>query len=177
MTSCNFTGYEPESAGFFDEYFAEAGVPRTASGILVDFINALPEGNLQQRQQAAERAMIRDGITFTVYGDEGGTERIIPFDCIPRVIEAAEWATLEGGLQQRMLALNAFLSDVYGPGRIFDDGVIPRDLVLDNPAYRQACVGLTPPKGVWNHITGTDLIRDGKGVAHVLEDNMRCPSG
>ena len=177
MTSCNFTSYEPESDGFFDEHFAALGVPRSASATMVDFINGLPEGELLNRQQAAERAMIRDGITFTVYGDEGGTERIIPFDCIPRVIEAKEWAILEKGLQQRMLALNAFLSDVYGPGKIFDDGVIPKELVVANPAYRKACVGLNPPKGVWNHITGTDLIRDGKGVVHVLEDNMRCPSG
>lgn len=177
MKTCDFKAYKPEAEGFFDEHFQQPGVPREASAALVEFINAMPPGELLNRQDAAERAMIRDGITFTVYGDQGGTERIIPFDCIPRVIEASEWATLERGLRQRMVALNAFLADVYGPGKIFDDGVVPADLVLGNPAYRQACVGLEPPKGVWNHITGTDLIRDGKGVMHVLEDNMRCPSG
>ena len=117
------------------------------------------------------------GITFTVYGDDQGTERIFPFDVLPRVIAAAEWERTEAGLKQRVQALNQFIADVYGAQRCLQEGVIPRELVLGNPAYRPQCQGLTPPLGVWAHVCGTDLVRDRDGTTYVLEDNLRCPSG
>ena len=172
-----FATYAPECEAFFDELFEEPRRPRQACAPVVDFIDRLPTDELLARQRAAEQAMVQKGITFTVYGDEAGTERIIPFDLIPRIIDGREWNRLEAGLRQRTEALNLFLADVYGDQRILADGVIPADLVLDNPAFRPQMVGLQPPKGIWNHISGTDLIRDKVGTTFVLEDNMRCPSG
>jgi uncharacterized circularly permuted ATP-grasp superfamily protein len=177
MSATCFASYRPESESYFDEIFSQARAPRSACRPLVEFVNGLPEGELLRRQHSAEQAMLRLGITFTVYGDDSGTERIIPFDLIPRVIPASEWALLERGLRQRAEALNCFLQDAYGAQRILADGVVPKDLVLGNPAFRPQCVGLVPPQGVWNHISGTDLIRDKDGRNYVLEDNMRCPSG
>ena len=106
-----FTAYDTE--GFFDEMFDANGHPRAGSTLLVQRINALPEGELLHRQQAAEQALLHMGITFNVYGDEAGTERIFPFDVIPRIVEAADWAIIERGLKQRIQALNLFIDDVY----------------------------------------------------------------
>ncbi len=177
ISDISFKAYKPDADHHFDEVFDSEGLPRGACEALVAYVNKLKPGELLRRQHAAEQAMMRLGITFTVYGDESGTERIIPFDLIPRVIEASEWKTLEAGLRQRAEALNMFLQDVYGEQRILKEGVIPKELVLDNPAYRPQCIGLKPPLGIWNHITGTDLIRHVDGKHYVLEDNMRCPSG
>ena len=170
-----FNGYD--TGGFHDELFDGQGQPRPAVAALVRRIESVGIHELIRRQAAVERALLRMGITFTVYGDERGTEKIWPFDIIPRIIAAAEWAWIENGLRQRLRALNAFIDDVYHEQNIIRDGVIPRSLLESAKSYRGACAGLTPPRGVWCHVTGTDLVRDRDGQLYVLEDNMRCPSG
>jgi uncharacterized circularly permuted ATP-grasp superfamily protein len=121
--------------------------------------------------------MFKLGVTFSVYGDEQGTERVLPFDIIPRVITATEWEWLEKGLKQRIHALNLFLSDIYAEQKIVKDGIIPLELILSATGFLKPCIGLKPPQGIWCHITGTDLVRDRAGEWYVLEDNLRCPSG
>ena len=140
-------------------------------------IDALPAGEIERRQRSAERALLAMGITFNVYGDDAGTERIFPFDLIPRIVSAAEWRTIERGLKQRIHALNLFIDDVYHDQKILKDGVIPADVLETAKSLRAQCVGLKPPRGIWCHITGTDLVRHSDGQVYVLEDNLRCPSG
>ena len=130
-----------------------------------------------RRRALTELAFRNQGITFTVYGDEQGTERTFPFDPIPRILTAAEWEGLEAGLRQRVTALNLFLADVYGEQEILNEGVVPKQLVLGNPNYRAAVRGIRLPHGAYTHVVGCDLIRDGQGTFRVLEDNLRCPSG
>ena len=166
-----------QSDGFYDELFFEDGTPRPEARALVERIEGLPAGELERRHAAAERALLRMGITFAVYGDETGTERIFPFDIIPRIVTAVEWERIDRGLRQRIRALNLFIDDVYHDQRIVNDGVIPLDTVISSEGFREQCVGLDPPGGVWCHITGTDLVRDRDGTVYVLEDNLRCPSG
>lgn len=174
-SSLTFDGYDTED--FFDELFDEAGAPRQRASVLVDRINRLEPGELLRRQTAIERALLRMGITFAVYGDTQGNEKIFPFDIVPRIVDAVEWAHVEAGLKQRIKALNLFIDDVYHDQNILKDGVVPRHLLEDATTLREPCVGLNPPKGVWCHITGTDLIRHDDGAVYVLEDNLRCPSG
>lgn len=171
----NFTSYVTE--GFYDELFDADGSPRPGADLLVKRINALPDTELKRRQLAAEKALLNLGITFNVYSDEAQTEKIFPFDIVPRIIQAQEWTTLEAGLKQRIHALNQFIDDVYHDQKILKDKVVPADLVLSAEGFRKPCVGINPPRGVWCHITGTDLVRDGDGQYYVLEDNLRCPSG
>jgi uncharacterized circularly permuted ATP-grasp superfamily protein len=166
-----------DTGGFFDEMFMLDGHPRAGAKLLEEKIDSLSEGELLQRQQAAERFLLHMGITFSVYGDDAGTEKIFPFDIVPRIIEAAEWQWIERGLKQRVYALNLFIDDVYHQQRILKDKIIPEELILSARSFRAACVGLTPPRRVWCHITGTDLVRDRDGQMYVLEDNLRCPSG
>ena len=163
--------------GFYDEMFEAPGKPRAGNALLADEIESLSGGELQRRQHAAELSLLQLGITFNVYGDKKGTERIWPFDVIPRVVNAAEWVQVELGLRQRIRALNLFIDDVYHEAAIVRDGIIPEDIITSATSYRPVCKGLRPPGGVWCHITGTDLVRDGKGKFMVLEDNLRCPSG
>lgn len=170
-----FNGYKTD--GFYDEVFTPEGQPRLGSRLLVDKIESLATGELLARQQAAERTFMHMGITFNVYGSTDGTEKIFPFDILPRIIEAPEWIQIERGLKQRIEALNLFIDDVYNDEKIIKDGVVPRDLVETASAYRPACKGLKPARGIWCHITGTDLVRDKDGQYYVLEDNLRCPSG
>jgi len=170
-----FDQYDPEA--FYDELFEAPGVPRAGARRLAETIDALPPGELGELQTAIERALLRMGITFAVYGDEEGSEKIFPFDIVPRIIEAEEWNRVEAGLAQRIRALNLFIDDVYHEQRAVRDGVIPAHLVTDAKSFRKACIGLDPPRGVWCHITGTDLVRGDDGVIYVLEDNLRCPSG
>jgi uncharacterized circularly permuted ATP-grasp superfamily protein len=167
--------YDP--GDFYDELFSGVGKPRAQASLLVDNLRAMPEGELERRQQAAEKALFDLGITFNVYNSQAGMERIFPFDVVPRIIEAAEWDFIERGLKQRIQALNLFLQDVYHEQRIVRDGVIPAELIRSSTGYRRQCRGLNPPWGVWCHITGTDLVKDGDGKLFVLEDNLRCPSG
>jgi uncharacterized circularly permuted ATP-grasp superfamily protein len=171
----NFTDYNLE--GFYDEMFDPQGQPRPGANLVADRINGLPASELQRRQQAAERSLLNLGITFSVYGEDSSTERIFPFDIVPRIVQAAEWVALEKGLKQRIKALNSFIHDVYNDQKIIKDGIIPADLVLSADGFRKPCIGLKPPGGIWCHITGTDLVRGGDGKYYVLEDNLRCPSG
>jgi uncharacterized circularly permuted ATP-grasp superfamily protein len=162
---------------FFDEMFLAGGQPRPEAKLLVRMIESLPEGELLRRQQAAEGALLHMGITFNVYGDGEGTERIFPFDLVPRILRAEEWAWIERGLKQRITALNLFIDDIYHEQKILRDGVVPEELIRSARSFRLPCVGLNPPRGIWCHITGTDLVRDRDGQIYVLEDNLRCPSG
>ena len=166
-----------DTGGFYDEMFDAAGQPRAEAQLLLDTISALGEGQLERCQQAAERILVQLGITFNVYGDAAGTERPFPFDLVPRIVTAAEWAWIERGLKQRIHALNAFIDDVYHDQKILKDGVIPEEVVRSATFYRPQCIGINPPKGVWCHITGSDLVRHGDGRIYVLEDNLRVPSG
>ena len=170
-----FDAYQTD--GFYDEMFDREGRPRDEAGLLVKRIQSLPEGELRRRHQAAERALMRLGITFNVYGDGQGTERIFPFDLVPRIVRWDEWDVLERGLEQRIRALNLFIDDIYHAQKIVKDGVVPAELIESCAGFRPQCVGLDPPGGVWCHITGTDLVRNGDGGVYVLEDNLRCPSG
>ncbi len=170
-----FRGYP--TAGFHDEMFDAAGWPRPGSRLLVERVEDLSEGELLSRQRAAETALLNLGITFNVYGAEGATERIIPFDLVPRIIEAADWRTIAAGLAQRVLALNAFCDDVYHVAKIARDRVVPEELIRTAAGYLPQCEGLDPVNGIWCHITGSDLVRDADGQFYVLEDNLRCPSG
>ncbi|MCC6644144.1 MAG: circularly permuted type 2 ATP-grasp protein [Polyangiaceae bacterium] len=163
--------------GFYDELFADVGAARPWTRAVVERLRATPPEELRRRQAAAERALLDLGITFNVYGEERGTERIFPFDIVPRVVRASEWQTIERGLVQRVRALNLFLNDIYGDARIVADGVVPRDLLASATSYLAPCERLRPPKGVYCHVVGTDLVRDERGALYVLEDNLRCPSG
>lgn len=171
----DFSRYE--QADFYDEMFHADGKPRLGSRLLVERIEALLSGDLNRRQQAAEISLLNMGITFNVYGGEEADEKIFPFDIIPRIIEASEWEPIERGLAQRIHALNLFIDDVYHDQKILRDGIVPEELIHSCASFRQQCIGLNPPLGVWCHITGTDLVRDRDGMFYVLEDNLRCPSG
>ena len=166
-----------ETANFYDEMFLADGSPRSGAQLLQERIASLPDGELLARQAAAERLLLQNGITFNVYSDSAATEKIFPFDIIPRIVEAAEWDWLEKGLKQRVYALNLFIDDIYHEQKILKDKVIPEALIQSARSFRKECVGLNPPQKVWCHITGTDLVRDRDGQIYVLEDNLRCPSG
>ncbi|HUK39809.1 MAG TPA: circularly permuted type 2 ATP-grasp protein [Candidatus Acidoferrales bacterium] len=170
-----FASYD--TAEFYDEMLLPDGCARPGSSLLKEKIEALADGELLQRQEAAERLLLQSGITFNVYGDTAATEKIFPFDIIPRIVEAKEWCQIEKGLKQRVFALNRFVDDIYHDQKIIKDRVVPEYLIRTARSFREACVGLNPPQGVWCHITGTDLVRDRDGQIYVLEDNLRCPSG
>lgn len=166
-----------QTHGFYDECFGADGKVRPGMASLIQGLSALPEGRLLNLQQAAEKSFLNSGITFTVYDDKGESDRIFPFDIIPRIVERAEWQRIERGLRQRILALNAFLQDVYGPQKILKNKIIPAEIILSGRHFLKECVGLYPPQGIWCHVTGTDLVRHSDGNYYVLEDNLRCPSG
>ncbi len=167
--------YDP--GHFYDELFESQGVPRSASSLLIERIESLSMEELIRRQQTAQNALFKVGVTFNVYSDNQGTERIFPFDIIPRVVSLKEWEWIERGLKQRIYALNLFLTDIYNDQKIVKDGVIPESVISSSKGFLEPCLGLQPPKGLWCHITGTDIVRDREGQWYVLEDNMRCPSG
>src|SRR3954453_20061802 len=139
-----FENYELEE--FFDEIFGENGKPRASARTLVNNIENLPEGELLNRQGAAERALLQMGITFNVYGESAGVEKIFPFDLVPRIVAAAEWTRIERGLKQRITALNHFVNDLYHAQKILKDGVVPKEIVLASKAYRKQCIGFNPPR-------------------------------
>ncbi len=170
-----FDTYDPED--FYDELIEKDGTPRPGVQLLVDRIESLPKGDLTLKQKEAEALLLKMGITFNVYGQDEGTEKIFPFDIIPRIIPSDDWQQIESGLKQRIFALNEFLQDIYNDKKILKDKVVPQDLVLSSRTYRKECEGFTPPRKIWCHVTGTDLIRDRDGCFYVLEDNLRCPSG
>jgi uncharacterized circularly permuted ATP-grasp superfamily protein len=166
-----------EAGAFYDEMFEGPGKARPRSESLAKRLQGVTEAELQRRQQTADTTLRNMGITFAVYGHEAGAEKVWPFDIMPRILEAEEWQTIERGLKQRIRALNLFLSDVYTGQKILKDKVIPEELILSAAAFRKQCLGQQPPRGVWCHVTGTDLVRDRDGNFYVLEDNLRCPSG
>ncbi|MEQ9001871.1 MAG: circularly permuted type 2 ATP-grasp protein [Coleofasciculus sp. B1-GNL1-01] len=167
--------YNPED--FYDELFSAQGQPRQSAAALIQWMQGLRPDELQRHRETAQVALLKLGVTFSVYSDNQGIERVFPFDIIPRIISAQEWKTLEGGLKQRIRALNLFLNDMYGEQRILNDGKIPPEVVFSATGFLKPCVGLKPPSDVWCHITGTDLVRDREGQWYVLEDNLRVPSG
>jgi len=167
--------YNPED--FYDELFSAKGQPRESAAALIQWMQGLRPDELQRHRETAQVALLKLGVTFSVYSDNQGIERVFPFDIIPRIISAQEWQTLEGGLKQRIRALNLFLNDMYGEQRILNDGKIPHEVVFSATGFLKPCIGLKPPSDVWCHITGTDLVRDREGQWYVLEDNLRVPSG
>lgn len=170
-----FDSYNPEE--FYDELFIAIGAPRSHSVSLVKHMTSLGLEQLEQQRATAEIALFKLGVTFNVYSDNRGVEKIFPFDIIPRIISAQEWSVLEQGLKQRIQALNLFLDDIYGEQKIVKDGKIPQEIIQTASGFLKPCLSITPPQQVWCHITGTDLVRDQNGEWYVLEDNLRSPSG
>jgi uncharacterized circularly permuted ATP-grasp superfamily protein len=167
-----------ELGHFFDEmYRREDGGAFEHYKLLENRFGELDAQALEAKQLLVNEGFLEEGITFTVYGDEKGTERIFPFDLIPRIIPHAEWQQIEEGLTQRIIALNLFLNDVYHEGRIIRDGIVPEDVVRGAAHYRPEMQGVKVSKDNYIQICGTDLIRDDSGRYLVLEDNARCPSG
>lgn len=161
----------------YDEMFDGAEEPRAHYSLLYQRLLELSPRDLQQRQGYADLTFLNQGITFTVYGDGEGTERIFPYDLLPRLITAAEWAVIEAGLKQRICALNQFLHDIYHEARILADGVVPRELVYTCQHFRREMRGVDVPRKIYVSVVGTDLIRLPSGQFAVLEDNLRVPSG
>jgi uncharacterized circularly permuted ATP-grasp superfamily protein len=170
-TPALFAGYAVD--GFFDEMFEGEGRPRPEYAPLFAGLRRLRPAAFAGKSALAGRCYVRQGITFTV----GGREQAFPFDLLPRLIPAAEWARIERGLVQRVRALDRFCADVYGPRRAVRDGVVPNRLVVTSEGYRREMAGVVPPAGRWVHLAGVDLVRDGDGTWRVLEDNLRAPSG
>lgn len=166
-----------ELGQFFDEMFAPGGGTRPHYNRLGGRLGTLPVDEFDRRRAAVDLAFLRRGVTFTVYNDTQGTERIFPFDLIPRIIPAAEWTRIEAGLVQRITALNLFLHDVYHEQKALKDKIVPPSLILGAKHFRREFMNFTVPRGIYVHICGTDLIRDHAGNYLVLEDNLRCPSG
>ncbi len=163
----------------FDELITPGGRARPGSGKILQYIRSLSDDELRERRDAAELAMRVMGITFTVYNeeDEGGIDRVWPFDIIPRIIPAKEWHVTDAGLKQRVQALNMFIADLYDKQQIIKDGVFPREVLEQSVNFRKECMGIKPAHGVWAHVCGSDLVRDHQGTMFVLEDNLRVPSG
>jgi len=161
----------------YDEMFLPDGTVRPAYAGFRDWFDGQDTRWLKKQDDEAERFFRRTGITFNVYGDDAGEERLIPFDMIPRIITAAEWRKLSRGIEQRVRALNAFLQDLYHRQEIIRAGRFPVRLLRENAAFLQQMVGFTPPGGVYTHIVGIDLVRTGPDEFMVLEDNARTPSG
>jgi uncharacterized circularly permuted ATP-grasp superfamily protein len=162
---------------FYDEMYADAATVRAHYRGFADWLALQPPDVIAQKRAEAELIFQRVGITFAVYGDDAGKERLIPFDIIPRVIDAAEWKQLQAGLVQRVTALNRFLHDVYHDQDILKAGIIPREQIVNNAQYRPAMHGIDVPSDIYAHIAGVDIVRAGAGEFYVLEDNLRVPSG
>lgn len=169
--------YETNSDRFFDEMYQSDGQVRPPYRIIEEWLASQPKGGMSRIVQEAETAFRRLGITFAVYGREESTERLIPFDIVPRIISAAEWRRLERGIEQRVRALNAFLHDIYHRQEIIRAGRVPESLILNNDAYCPQMIGMDPPAGVYAHVIGVDLVRVAEDEFYVLEDNLRTPSG
>ena len=165
------------SIKFYNEMYDAAGTLRPHYRAYADWLAATPPERIARKRAEADIAFHRVGITFAVYGEESGKERLIPFDIIPRVIPSAEWQALQAGLRQRVKALNAFLHDIYHGQDILKAGHIPREQVLNNAQFRPEMMGVDVPAGIYAHIAGVDLVRAGEGEFYVLEDNLRVPSG
>jgi uncharacterized circularly permuted ATP-grasp superfamily protein len=163
--------------GAFDEMFEPDGAIRPHYEALLKVLTTLPPEELKRRKQSADVSFLMQGITFTVYGREEGTERIFPYDLVPRLVTSEDWERIEKGLTQRITALNLFLHDVYHEGKILAQGVIPREIVYSCQHFRRQMRGLQVPRNVYVAVAGTDLLRLNTGEFVVLEDNLRVPSG
>ena len=177
MVMCRKYFEEYQAEGFFDEVFNEEGEVRSNYSLFKQKLEKIGWKKLKALQHSSDRVQLSMGMTFNVYNDNQGIERILHLDIIPRIIPGNEWKVLEKGLLQRIHAINLFIQDVYNDQKIFKDKIIPLELVKSCSAYLKQCEGYTPPRNIWCHITGTDLIRGDDGQFHVLEDNLRCPSG
>ncbi|MCG8004596.1 MAG: circularly permuted type 2 ATP-grasp protein [Candidatus Thiodiazotropha lotti] len=167
-----------ENHPFFDELITPNGHARGYARKLISYLGKLDKGELASRQLGAELAIKQMGITFRVYTEEEGSiDRVWPFDIVPRLIPKKEWDRIESGLKQRVEALNLFIDDLYHKQQIVKDKVFPAEVLADSENFREQCIGVNPPLGVWAHICGSDLVRDDKGEIYVLEDNLRVPSG
>lgn len=166
-----------DSGSFFDEAFDADGKPRPHYQHLFDRLSEMSPEEFHQKRESVDLAFLQQGITFTVYGEESSTERVFPFDLMPRIIPKREWDHLSAGLEQRITALNLFLNDIYHDQKIVKDKVFPEEILKTGKHFRKEIVGVKVPKDIYIHICGTDLIRDDKGEYLVLEDNGRCPSG
>jgi uncharacterized circularly permuted ATP-grasp superfamily protein len=164
-------------SGNYDEFADGAGIPRSHYVGLARTLQSTGWNDIRHRVAAINNALLERGVTFAVYGDAEGIERILPFDIIPRIVPAAEWSLVERGIAQRVYALNAFLTDVYGKQRILTAGVVPWDLVFSARFFSREMIGVKVPRDVYIHVSGIDLIRGFDGTYYVLEDNVRTPSG
>src|SRR4051812_6632938 len=166
------------TGSFFDEMFGGRDSARKHYVRIHRELAAMDPIQFQQRRELADSAFLLQGITFTVYNDGRGTERLFPFDLVPRILPNSEWTRIEAGLSQRVLALNFFLNDIYGPQKILKDRKIPRSLIYSCKHFRREVMGLQVPRGIYTHVAGIDLVRDSRtGEFLVLEDNVRTPSG
>ncbi len=165
------------SNDFHDELIGPGGRPRAAARAIWKYLKGLDSEEVAERKAACELAAMVAGITFRVYFEDTGIDRAMPFDLIPRVISASEWQEVERGLKQRVQALNLFIDDLYNDQRIIADGVFPAEMLEGSENFREQCRGFSPPLGIWAHICGSDIVRDGDGTLYVLEDNLRIPSG
>ncbi|ACO32947.1 MAG TPA: circularly permuted type 2 ATP-grasp protein [Acidobacterium sp.] len=161
----------------FDEMFNRSGEPRPEYRELLKAFLAMPAEELEARKRSADLSFLTEGITFTVYGREEGTERIFPYDLLPRIVTHQEWEIISKGLEQRIMALNLFLRDIYHEGKILNDGVVPREIVYTCRHFRREMRGLQVPRNIYIAVTGSDLLRLSTGEFVVLEDNLRVPSG
>nr|MCU0972595.1 circularly permuted type 2 ATP-grasp protein [Burkholderiales bacterium] len=164
-------------ACFYNEMFLPDGSVRPHYQPFADWLAGTEPDRIAQKRAEADVMFHRVGITFAVYGEESGTERLIPFDIVPRIIPAGEWLMLEQGLRQRVKTLNAFLHDIYHDQEIIKAGIVPPEKVLGNSEYRPEMSGVAVPKGIYCHVAGVDIVRAGEGEYYVLEDNLRVPSG
>jgi len=170
-----FENYATE--GFFDEMFEADGLPRPHYKRLLQRFQEMEEEEFERKRALAESSYLNQGITFTVYSDDRGTEKVFPFDVVPRIVPAREWQQVERGLTQRLTALNLFLHDIYHDQRILKEGVVPREMVASAKHFRPEFMGFDVPRDIYIHVCGSDLIRGQDGSYMVLEDNARCPSG
>ena len=167
--------YAPAPA--YDEFADADGRPREHYAALAATLAGISAVDFRHRVTSVNTVLLQRGVTFTVYSDTRGTERILPFDLIPRIIPASEWSHIARGIAQRVRALNAFLLDVYTDGRVLRDGIVPRALVYSSAHYEREAIGIRPPRDTFVHVSGIDIVRDADGTFFVLEDNLRTPSG
>ena len=173
----SFSWKDYSAEGVYDELITPGGRSRSSAKNVVKYLQSLSDEEMNERRNAAELAMQVMGITFTVYSEEGGIDRVWPFDIIPRIIPAKEWQRTEEGLLQRVKALNMFVADIYGEQKIIKDKVFPKEVLAQSVNFRKQCMGIKPAMDIWAHICGSDLVRDKDGTMYVLEDNLRVPSG
>ncbi|MCB1189174.1 MAG: circularly permuted type 2 ATP-grasp protein [Leptospiraceae bacterium] len=173
----NITFSYPEKQPSYDEMFESFLKPREHYREIFDQLSTFEALEFKEKENLSKLVSINQGITFTVYNDGKGIERIFPFDLIPRIVIKSEWDKIEAGVQQRLKALNMFLNDIYHEQQIIKDKIIPEDIILTCPDYNKQMIGVNVPHGIYTHIAGIDIIRDAEGEYCVLEDNLRTPSG